>query len=147
MRLVGIAVLLVAVLAHADDKSLRAYDGQIIISPDPIPSSLDQLRVFLKANATPDRRYELIKGPPWDVNLVGVLSKDPGAAPVTLVITDTADKKATPLHSGEHTTKHRLLMVTVKATTAAGFDANRTYRVQILLKEQTLASAELKLRN
>src|SRR5215218_1458015 len=133
---------MLAGLALADDKALRAYDGQIVISPDRAPANLDELAAFLKANATPDRRYELIKGPPWDVNLVGVLSKDPGTSPVTLVFSDPAAPKAPPIASIEVSSKRRLVLARTTATIAAGFEANKTYVVQLMQKTTALARAE-----
>src|SRR5690242_448033 len=98
MRLVGVMLVVATVssLAVADDKALKAYEGQVVISPDSVPTTGDQLPAFLKANATKDHSYELIKGPPWDINLVGVLSKDPGTSPVTLVIVEKVAKKPDP---------------------------------------------------
>jgi hypothetical protein len=148
VRLAAAALLVaLAVVARADDKALRAYDGQIVISPDPAPASFDALPAYLKSNATRDRHYELIKGSPWEINLVGVLIKDPGTSSVTLVIADAADKKAAPLLSSEVSAKRRLVIASAKATTTAGFEADHTYTVQIVQKTTVLAAAELKLRN
>ena len=143
----GLLAVLGLNVAFADDKRLRAYDGQIIISPDKVPTDADALHTFLQANATKDRRYALIKGPPWDINLVAVLSKEPAAGPVTLVFADAADKKLTPLQSIDVSSKNRLVLAHTSATIAAGFAANKTYVVQIIQKTTTLARAELELRN
>ena len=134
-------------LASADDKLVQTYEGQIVISPDPVPKTLDELRKFVTSNAAKDRRYELIKGPPWEINLVGFLSKDPGTTPVTLVFIDAADKKQTPLQSIDVSSKRRMVIVKTVATVAAGFEATKTYVVQLMLKSTVLAKTELTLRN
>jgi hypothetical protein len=136
-----LVITIVASLASADDKAIHAYDGQIVISPDPVPGNLAQLAAFLKANASKDHRYPLIKGPPWDINLVGVLAKD--ADPLTLVF--SIDGK--PLQSIDVKSKQRLVLAHTSATTAAGFAANKTYVVELKSKTVTLARAELELRN
>ena len=67
-----------AAIAGADDKRLHAaYDGRIVISPDKVPTTGDELERYLDANATKNDQYELIKGPPWTIHLVGMLAKDP----------------------------------------------------------------------
>jgi hypothetical protein len=141
-----LVVVAVFGLARADDKALQPYAGQIVISPDPVPASTEQLAAFLKANATKDGHYELIKGPPWDVNLVGVLSKA-GTGPVTLVIADASDPKLAPLLSTELTAKQRLVIAHIAATIAAGFAANKTYVVTLVRGKTVLAKAELTLRS
>jgi hypothetical protein len=152
MRL-ALAVVAVAVAtssAVADEKALHAYDGQIIVSPDAAPANLDALAEHLKANATKDRRYSLIKGPPWTVHLVGILAKDPGADKVTLVIAPAvADKKAKPepLATLDVTARRRIVIATTTATTAAGFEPNKTYTLQLVVKSKPVATAELELRN
>jgi|ERR1043165_219193 len=138
-----------AALASADDKRLHAsYDGRIVISPDKVPTTGDELERYLDANATKNDQYELIKGPPWTIHLVGVLAKDP-TKPVTLVFIDTAaaDKKAAPLQSIELPAKRRMVIANTSATTAAGFEANKTYLVQILADGKPAAKAELTLRH
>ncbi len=97
-------------------------------------------RIQLAANATKDHHYELIKGPPWDVNLVGVLAKD--APTATLEFAD-GDK---PLQSIEVTPHHGIVIAHTSATTAAGFETSKTYRVRLIAGKAVLASAELTLR-
>jgi hypothetical protein len=142
-----VVIVLLAALAHADEKALRVYDGQIVISPDPAPANVDELHAYLKANATKDRHYELIKGPPWEINLVGMLAKDPGTSPVTLVFWDAADKKRTPVQSIEVSSKRRVVIARTTATTAAGFEPEKTYVVELMLGKVSLAKAQLKLRH
>jgi hypothetical protein len=43
--------------------------------------------------------------------------------------------------------KRRLVLARTTATIAAGFEANKTYVVQLMQKTTPLARAELKLRN
>ncbi len=145
----GIAVVaVVAGLASADSKGVRAYRGQIVVSPDPAPSTTDELASYLKANATKDRRYELIKGPPWEINLVGVLPKVSDSAPVVLVFAVATDKQpTTPIQSIEVPSKKGLVIAHTTATIAAGFESNKTYVVRLVRKTKVLASAELTLRD
>jgi len=138
MRALIVLALLVSV-AYADD-AFRAYRGQIVFSPDTPPSSSPELVKHLAANATKDHHYELIKGPPWDVNLVGVLSKDSTTS--TLVFLD-GDK---PLQSIEVTPHHGIVIAHTSATTAAGFETSKTYTVRLIAGKAVLASAELTLR-
>jgi hypothetical protein len=142
-----LCLLLIVGAAHADDKRFRVYDGRIVISPDPVPTTSDELLRYLDSNATKDGHYELIKGPPWEIHLVGLLAKDPGSKPVTLVFVDTADKKATPLQSIDVRAKKQLVIANTSATTAAGFEANKTYAVQLVVGGKPLAKAELLLRH
>ena len=147
---VVLALACVAAIASADDKRLHAaYDGRIVISPDPVPTTGDELQRYLDANATKNDQYELIKGPPWTIHLVGMLAKDPpSAGKLTLVFIDSAaDKKAAPLQSIEVTAKRRMVIANTSATTAAGFEANKTYLVQILTDGKPVAKAELTLRH
>jgi hypothetical protein len=141
-----LVLVLLGTLASADEKALRAYDGQIVISPDPAPANIDELHAYLKANATKDRHYELIKGPPWEINLVGMLAKDPGTSPVSLVFWDAADKQRTPVQSIEVPSKRRVVIARTTATTAAGFELEKTYVVELRLGKLSLAKATLKLR-
>ncbi|MBS1123787.1 MAG: hypothetical protein H6Q90_6015 [Deltaproteobacteria bacterium] len=141
-------VAMVAGLASADSKGVRAYQGQIVISPDPAPSTSDELAGYLKANATKDRRYDLIKGPPWEINLVGVLPKRTDSAPVTLVFAAVTDKQPnTTIQSIEVPAKKGLVIAHTTATIAAGFESNRTYVVRLMRKTKVLARAELTLRD
>lgn len=143
MRIALVLALLVTI-ARADDR-LRPYDGRIVISPDPIPTVADDLPGFLKAQAAKDGHYELIKGPPWTIHLIGFLAKDPGTAPVKLELTEKGAKTA--LHSLDVAAKRKIVVTTTTATTAAGFEANKTYLVQLVAGGAVLAKAELYLRN
>src|SRR5262252_841096 len=142
MRIAVLLALLVTV-ARADDR-LRQYDGQIVISPDPIPTVADDLPGFLKAQATKDGHYELIKGPPWKINLIGFLAKDPGSAQVKLVFTEKGAKTA--MHSLDVSSKRKIVVAATTATTEAAFEANKTYDVQLVAGKDVLAKAELLLR-
>ncbi len=138
MRVLLVLALLV-IPAYADD-AFHAYRGQIVFSPDTPPTGSPELLKHLAANATKDHHYELIKGPPWDVNLVGVLSKD--AASATLVFLD-GDK---PLQSIDVTPHHGIVIAHTSATIAAGFETSKTYVVRLIAGKAVLASAELTLR-
>jgi len=143
--------LLVALVptARADDKRLRAYDGQIVISPDPVPTTEGELATYLQANATKDGHYELIKGPPWKIHLIGFLAKDPGTKAVTLQFIDPSDKdkKAAPLQAIDVPARRRMVVANTSATTQAGFEANKTYLVQLVSDGKPLAKATLALRH
>ncbi len=139
------ALVLVAVagLARADTASVvKEYAGRIVISPDPTPTLATELPAHIKANAVAGDHYELIKGPPWKLHLVGALSKDPGGQ-VQLVI---GEDKAEPLVAVDVAAKSRLVVVNTDATTVAGFVANKTYNVQLVAKKAVLAKATLTLR-
>jgi hypothetical protein len=141
-------VLALARTGVADEKALHAYAGQIIVSPDPAPASLPELAAWAKANATKDRRYALIKGSPWEVHLVGVLPKDPGADKVTLVITEAGAKKpASPIATLDVVARRRIVIAKTTATSAAGFEANKTYVLELVVKAKPVARAELELRD
>src|SRR5450432_4651442 len=86
MRL-ALVLVLVAATAYADDKALKPYAGQVVLSPDAPSSNFNELPAFLKANFDKSGHYELVK---WDVNFVGVLAKP--ADKVTLVVTDPSAK-------------------------------------------------------
>ena len=137
-------IALVAGLASAGPSKLQAYEGQLVISPDPAPSSADELPGYLKANATADHHYELIKGPPWEVNLVAVLAKESGS--VTLVFALASDKQLTAIQSLDVPVKNGLVLAHTVATVAAGFELNQTYVVRLMRKTKVIARAELKLR-
>jgi hypothetical protein len=139
--LAPVVLVALAVIARADD--FHAYDGQIIISPDPVPTVSDQLPAFLTANATKDGHYELIKGPPWRFHLIGFLAKDPGTTPVKLVFVD-GDK---PLQTSDVSSKRKIVVASTTATVEAGFEANKTYGVRLVAGTTVLAKAELRLRN
>jgi len=140
MRLAIVAVVALATSAHAD--LVKEYAGRIVISPDPPPTIASELPAYIKANAVKDDSYEVIKGPPWEVNLVGFLSADVKTQ-VTLELVD--DNK--PLHVLDVAAKKRLVLTTAKLTTAAGFEANKTYVIRLVAGKKTLAKAQLRLRD
>ena len=142
-------VVLVALVgeARADDKLVRQYAGQIVISPDPIPTVASDLATFVKLNAAKDGHYDLIKGPPWEIHLIGFLTKDPAGAEVALVFADLADPKLAPIHAIPVAAKRRLVIAHATATTAAGFQAGKTYVLRLMRGKVVLARAELTLRD
>src|SRR5688572_6167031 len=147
MKLVVVALLALVTVARADTAALvKQFAGRIVISPDAAPAMASELPAYVKANAVTGDRYALAKGSPWQIHLVGFLSKDPGAAKVQLVFTDLADKAAKPLLSVDVGTKNRLVISKAAATTAAGFEAGKTYSVQLVQGTTVLAKAELALR-
>lgn len=139
MKVIALMVLLVG-LAHADDKALKPYVGRVVISPDVPPTSVDELPGFLKANATPDNAYDLIKGPPWPFHLAAVLPKDYKS--VTLVVSEGK----TELISIDLTPARRVVIAHAEATVAAGFANEKTYSVQLRAGKKVLAACKLKLR-
>ena len=149
MRLLGIVLAFVVATgtARADDKALKPYAGRIVISPDEPPTVASELPAYLKANATKDNAYDVIKGPPWPFQLVAVLAKDPGDKPVQLVFADKTDKKLAPFHTVELSATRRLVIAKAEATTAAGFASNKTYVVRVMLGKTVLAKAEVTLRD
>ncbi|MEO8841041.1 MAG: hypothetical protein ABI591_22605 [Kofleriaceae bacterium] len=139
MRLALVLVLVVlAGIAHADDKTLKPYAGQVVLSPDPPSANFNELPAFLKANYDKSAHYEFIK---WDVNFVGVLAKP--ADKVTLVVSD--DHK-TELISIELAASRQVVIGHFKPTKAAGFAAGKTYAVTLVSGKATVAKAELTLR-
>src|SRR5262245_60401775 len=77
MRIVTTIAVMIALvgLARAEPRLVRDYAGQIVISPDPVPTDAVALEAFVKANATKDRKYALLR-PPWQFDLVGFLARD-----------------------------------------------------------------------
>jgi hypothetical protein len=158
MRTVGIVVTIVVGMAVAyaggatggaaptTDKALKPYAGRIVFSPDTPPTSVDELPKFLKANATDDNSYDVLKGPPWQFNLVAVLAKDPGTKPVSLVFADKDDKKLTTMHSVDVHAQKKIVIASSEATVAAGFAADKTYVVRLMQGKTVLAKGELHLR-
>ncbi len=128
------------------EQQLRAYAGRIVFSPDAPPTQLDEFPRYLKANATADNRYDVLKGPPWQFHLVAVLAKDPGDKPLSLVFADKDDKKLTTLHAVDVRAQKKLVTASSEATVAAGFAANKTYVVRLMQGKTVLAKAELHLR-
>jgi len=148
MRLVVawiVALVALANVAAADDKLVRQHAGHIVISPDPVPEDAAELAAFVKANLAKDRRYDLFTGPPWDVNLVAFLSKAPGKEAVTFEITSSKDPKQ-PLVRTTAPARGRLVIMTLTATTAAGFETGTTYAVHMRRGKTVLARCTLLLR-
>ncbi len=163
MIVAALAFLLVVTgAAHADDKSatsdankkaaaklkaLKPFTGKLVISPDAPPASGDELPGYLKGNLSADGAYELIKGPPWPFHMTMVLATP--AKAVTLVVTDKADAKATPLLMATITPSgdRKLVLSRADATIAAGFAAHKTYEVRLLSGKKVLAKASLLLRD
>jgi hypothetical protein len=147
MAVLGVLVLgALGGTARADAKLVRKYAGQIVISPDPVPTDAAELARFVEINVTKDGRYALL-GPPWEINLVGFLAKDPGTDAVVLELADLADPKAPPLVSIEVSAKRRIVIAKAVATTAAGFVLGSTYQVRLRRGRAVLARAELTLRD
>jgi hypothetical protein len=147
MRLAVVWMVLVGLvsIATADDKLVRKHAGHIVISPDPVPEDEAQLAVFVKTNLAKDRTYDLFQGPPWQVNLVGFLSKDPGKEAVTFEITDAKDPKQV-LVTSRAPARGRLVIMSLSATTAAGFESGKTYSVRMRVGKTVLARCQLLLR-
>lgn len=163
MIAVALAFLLVVVgAAQADDKSatasankkaaaklktLKAFTGKLVISPDAPPATGDDLPGYLTGNLSADGAYELIKGPPWPFHMTLVLATP--TKTVTLVVTDKADAKAKPLLTATISPSgdRKLVLSRADATIAAGFAAHKTYAVRLLAGKKTLAKAELLLRD
>jgi hypothetical protein len=144
MRFVVALCMLVGV-AGADPGALaKQYAGRIVISPDSPPTTQGELADYVKANAVAGDRYELIKGAPWGLNLVGFLAKEPGAPTVQLVIAELGkDKELVRL---DVRATNRVVITSSKLTAAAGFEDNKSYAVRLVKGTTVLAKAELKLR-
>jgi len=147
MRLAFILVL-VAATAYADDKALKPYAGQVVLSPDAPSSNFNELPAFLKANFDKSGHYELVK---WDVNFVGVLAKP--ADKVTLVVTDPSakpDAGTTELISIELASARSVVIGHFTPTKAAGFAEGKPYAVTLVSitgsGKVVVAKAELVLR-
>jgi hypothetical protein len=139
MRLaIVLVVVVLAGIAHADDKTLKPYAGQVVLSPDTPSGNFNELPAFLKANYDKSSHYEFMK---WEINFVGVLAKP--ADKVTLVVSD--DKK-TELISIELASSRQVVIGHFKPTKAAGFAAGKTYAVTLVSGKATVAKAELALR-
>ncbi len=132
-------------VAHAGD-ALKPYTGKVVISPDVPPTAASELPAYLAANAVKSGGYDLIKGPPWPMHLVGVLPRDV-TKPIMLVFTDKDDKTQTRLIEIEVASKQRIVIAHTEATVAAGFASNKTYVVRLMLGKSVLARAELTLRD
>ena len=140
MRL-AIVLVLLAGIAHADDKALKPYAGQVVLSPDAPSGNFNELAAFLKANFDKSAHYEFMK---WDINFVGVLAKP--AEKVTLVGSDPSAKPAAELISIELASSRQVVIGHFKPTKAAGFAAGKTYAVTLVSGKATVAKAELALR-
>lgn len=140
---VVVALLLLFGLAYADDKGLAKFYGQIVVTRDAPPSTAGEMPKFLGENVAKDGHYERLGGAPWDMNLIGVLSKDPGGGNATLVFLE-GDKS---MQEVEVSVKGRLVIAHVQATKAAGFEPNKPYTLRIKRGDAVLAKAELTLRN
>jgi hypothetical protein len=142
MRLtIVLVVVILAGIAHADDKTLKPYAGQVVLSPDAPSANFNELPAFLKANYDKSSHYEFMK---WDINFVGVLAKP--ADKVTLIVSDPSAKPATALISIELASSRQVVIGHFKPTTAAGFAAGKTYAVTLVSGKATVAKAELALR-
>lgn len=131
--------------ARAGDP-LKPYVGRIVISPDAPPTAASELPAYLAINAVKTNEYDLIKGPPWPMHLVGVLPRDV-TKPLVLVLADKADRTQAPLISTEVSSKQRIAIAHTEATIGAGFAATKTYVVRLMLGKSVLARAELTLRD
>lgn len=146
MRSLLVAFMLVALCstARAGDP-LKPYAGTIVIAIDAPPATAAELPAFLAANAVKSGGYDLIKGPPWPMHLVGVLAKDTSKQ-ITLSFADKGDPRLAPLVSIPLSSKGRVVIAHTEATTAAGFAAGKTYVVRLMLDKTVLAKAEVTLR-
>ena len=148
MRLLGIVVAIVALssAAYAQDKAFKPYVGKIVVSPDTPPTIFEEIPRFLRHNFQSDNQYDVRKGPPWQINFVAVLSKDPGGKPVQLVFADKDDKKLSTMHSIELNAKRKVVIAKVEATVAASFE-HKTYVMRVMLGKQVLAKCEVTLKD
>jgi hypothetical protein len=135
-----VVVAMLGVTAHADDndKALKAYAGQVVMSPDTPPSRFDDLPAYVKANLAKDARYELRK---WDVNFIGVLAK--ATDKVTLVVGDKDDKELIKI---ELPVKRLVVIGHFAPTKAANFAAGKPYDVTLVAGKAVVAKATLVLR-
>jgi hypothetical protein len=143
--LIVLGVLLAAQVVRADEKALHAFDGKLVITRDAPPSTMDELSAFVSANIAKDNHYALTKGAPWEVHVIAPLAKD--VTPLALTFVDIADKKQAVLQTIDVTARRRVVNTHFKATTAAGFEPNKTYMVTLVSKSTVLARAELELRD
>ena len=142
MRVLLVLLALVAV-AHADDKALVKFRGQIIVAKDAPAPTAGELAKYLEDNWSKDGHYERLGGSPWDMNIIGVLSKDVGNVTVKLVFADGSKS----LQEVEVAAKGRLVIAHVQATTAAGFEPHKVYALAIKRGDAVLAKADLLLRD
>src|SRR5258706_9654948 len=137
---VVVAALGTAARADDNDKALKAFAGQIVMSPDAPRSRFDDLPSYVKSNATKDGHYELIK---WDINFVGVLAKT--ADKVVLVVADPTAKQDKELISIELPVKRLVVIGHFTPTKAASFAAGKPYDVTLLAGKAVVAKAVLVL--
>jgi len=141
-----VAIVVSTGVAHAEDKAFKPYAGRIVVSPDTPPTIFEEIPRFLRINFQADNEYDVLKGPPWQINFVAVLSKDPGKKPVQLVFADKADKKLTTMHAMELNAKRKIVIAHVEATVAANFE-HKTYVMRVMLGKQVLAKCEVTLKD
>ena len=122
-------------------RPVKAYAGQVVISPDVPPARFADLPAFLAANAVEGGHYELLH---WDVHFVGVIAKPTDK--VTLEVANPADPKTGPLISIELAVKRMVVIGHFTPTKAAGFAADTPYTVSLAVGKSTVAKAELVLR-
>lgn len=147
MRIAIVVFTLLGLVASAKaGDAFKPYVGRIVISPEVPPSLASELPAYLAANAVKGDEYDLIKGPPWPMHLVGVLPRNV-KKPIELVIFEKGDAKQTPLVSVDATSKQRIVIAHTEATIAAGFSAHKTYVVRLMLGKAVLAKALLTLRD
>jgi hypothetical protein len=130
--------------AHAGDP-LKPYVGRIVISPDKPPMFAEELPTYLAASAVKDDDYPIAKGSPWDLWLVAVLPKETTKQHV-LHIVNKADPKNPLLVIDVPVTK-RYVIINAEATVEAGFAANKSYAVRLLLGKKVVAKSTLTLRD
>jgi hypothetical protein len=146
VRWIALVVVMLGLVAPARAYALKPYAGRIVISPEVPPTAASELPAYLAANQVKSDEYDLIKGPPWPMHLVGVLPRVV-TKPLELVIVEKGDKKQTRLVSVSATSKQRIVIAHTEATVAAGFAAGKTYVVRLMLGKTVLAKAELSLRD
>jgi hypothetical protein len=143
---VSLAAAAPKVKPQTSEQAIKSYAGRIVFSPDAPPTQRDEFPKYLKANATDDNSYDVLKGPPWKFHMVAVLAKDPGTKPIALVFADKDDKKLTTMHSVEVRAQNKIVIAASEATIAAGFAAEKTYVVRLMQGKTVLAKAQLHLR-
>jgi hypothetical protein len=141
LALVLVVVLIGVGIAHADDKTLKPYAGQVVLAMDAPSGNFNELPAFLKANYDKSTHYEFMK---WEINFVGVLAKP--ADKVTLIVSDPSAKPPVELISIELASARQVVIGHFKPTKAAGFAAGKTYAVTLVSGKATVAKAELALR-
>lgn len=137
---VFVVLLALLAVAHADDKALAKFKGQVVVAKDAPPTTAGELPKYLEDNWSKDGHYERIGGAPWDMNIVAVLAKDADKA--TLVFTDAGK----PMQEVEVAVKGRLVITHVQATKAAGFEPHKVYGIAIKRGDAVLAKADVMLR-